>query len=299
LHLLVRGLREACRGEDLVDPGQPRAAIGRWAREPRVVLEVLPPGQVPRELGFLHQRAHPLEGPAPPLGAPAVDPLAEHLDLSPGREDETEGHADHRGLAGAVRPEEAVQEPLLHREVERVECSGPSVDLGQPAGLDRVQGSDELTAARALCGTRPATTQACPARSVSRTDNSGPVYGRKRSSSSAEGRFAAITESDGIRTATIDAQPCPKVCTRLDVRREGEVPECRSGGDGARIVFTLDPGGGVNENTEGSMGSKRTERNVDEIAGPEAPRAVIATRSGMRVAPSTSTSTAPTRVLGV
>src|SRR5438132_4422826 len=99
--------------------------------------------------------------------------------------------------------------------------------------------------------------------------------------------------------ATTVAHPRPKVRWPPGAPRwDGAEDRC-SGGAGARIVFTVDPGGGEKENTDASIGPKLTESNVEEIAGFDAPRAVTATRSGTRVVPSTSTSTEPTSVLAL
>ena len=51
----------------------------------------------------------------------ARDLVAEHVDLAGGRVQQAAEHADRRRLAGAVRPEEAVDLAPAHREIEAVD----------------------------------------------------------------------------------------------------------------------------------------------------------------------------------
>src|SRR5262249_12509236 len=64
---------------------------------------------------------------------------AEHLDLAAGGVDQAEQHADQRGLARTVRPEQAVPVALAHLEADRAHGGNAAVALGQPAGPDHVR----------------------------------------------------------------------------------------------------------------------------------------------------------------
>jgi len=79
-----------------------------------------------------HERAHLRQHGRPGRG----HRLAEHLDLAGGGQHQPEQHPDRRGLAGTVRPEEAVDVALGDLEVDRVHGSQLAVALGQRARPD-------------------------------------------------------------------------------------------------------------------------------------------------------------------
>ena len=121
------------------------------------------------------------------------------------------------------------------------------------------------------------------------------MYGRSFAYSSSFALF--MSNAAGIRTPTTSAQPRPNV--RTSGRKPGVLCAAVESWPGNEIVFTFAPGGGVNRNVDGSMGSKLTDVYPTESAGDVAPRGVIATRSGTRVAASTLISIEPTSVAAV
>jgi len=63
--------------------------------------------------------------------------LADH-DVTRGRLFQSRDAAEHRGLAGAGRPEEHEQLPVAHVEIEGVQSLDAAVeDFAQPADCDR------------------------------------------------------------------------------------------------------------------------------------------------------------------
>src|SRR4051794_27913439 len=80
--------------------------------------------------------------------------LADHVDLAAGGVDEAQQHADHRGLAGAVRAEQAEARPLRHDQIDSVDRGHPPVPLGQPARSDHLSSAEARVSRSAL--TKPA-----------------------------------------------------------------------------------------------------------------------------------------------
>ena len=102
--------------QDLVDPRFVHAAVQR-AEEPQVPASA----HVQVESGDLDEPAD-----VPQRLAPVVrHAMVEDLGVPAGRVDEPHDHADGRGLAGSVRPQEPEDVAPAHREVEAVDRSYP------------------------------------------------------------------------------------------------------------------------------------------------------------------------------
>ena len=129
-------------------PGRPPARTGRVEQR-----EVRPAGQVRVGGGLLDQRADLRQH----LARVPGHPPAEHLDLAAGGVDQAEQHADQRGLARAVRPEQAVPVALAHLEVDRAHRGHRAVALGQRPGPDHARGqpASVTTASPARPGRSP------------------------------------------------------------------------------------------------------------------------------------------------
>ena len=66
------------------------------------------------------------------VGRDSVDPLAVEPDLPAVRRVERHDAVEHRGLAGAVRPDDAVDAAFGHREIQAVDRDQPAETLGEP-----------------------------------------------------------------------------------------------------------------------------------------------------------------------
>src|SRR6185312_10198829 len=126
-------------------PGAPGLTHGAAARVPgarRVQQrQVGAAGQVRIGGGLLDQRSYLRQYLA---GVPGHPP-AQHLDLAAGRVDQAEQHADQRGLARPVRPEQAVPVSLADVEIDRTHRGDGSVSLGQLPGDDHVSATRSVS----------------------------------------------------------------------------------------------------------------------------------------------------------
>src|SRR5207342_125420 len=159
-HALAGSLGEADGRQDVVhaaEPGARAGPVGAGAR-PREVLEVLPAAEVLPERRLLDERADALE-----RRVGGTDRLAEELDLAVGGQDQPEGHADRRGLAGAVRSEEPVELAGLDGEIQAVDGGDIAVAFREASREDRGgHGSVEASSRRVSRPTKPASTQVLP-----------------------------------------------------------------------------------------------------------------------------------------
>src|SRR5262249_53938980 len=80
-----------------------------------------------------NDRARPGRG----VGRPAGDGAPVEEDSGAGRGDLAGDEVEERGLAGAVRPEDGVERPGLHRQVHAVDRPEGSEGPGQPLGLEQ------------------------------------------------------------------------------------------------------------------------------------------------------------------
>ena len=99
----------------------------------RQEFEVLAHRQVLEQRELLRHVADPA---AQRLGLPG-DAQAQHVDLAGRGREQAAEHANGRGLARAVRPEETVDVRARHREVDAVDGDQLPELLGQAAGADR------------------------------------------------------------------------------------------------------------------------------------------------------------------
>ena len=127
--LLDRAVVDSGQADPLQRLIDPLLAVARAPALSRGVdqREVGAAGQVPVTGRPLDQRADLRQH----LGDLGRHRPAHHLDLAAGRVHQAEQHPHHRGLAGPVRPEEAVPVPLAHLQVDPVDGKHPAVALGQ------------------------------------------------------------------------------------------------------------------------------------------------------------------------
>jgi hypothetical protein len=116
-----------CERERLVDPARRSAAVQRGAQ-----LEVAAAGQIWVEARRLHEAGDAVER------TRALDQRVapEQSSGARGWPDQPEQHAQRRGLAGAVRPEVAVDVARADGEVDAVDREHVAVGLDEPARLD-------------------------------------------------------------------------------------------------------------------------------------------------------------------
>jgi hypothetical protein len=127
----ARGLADAERVEQLVGP-----RLRRRPRQPEQAPEqdqVLPAGEVLVDRGQLTGQAH---GAAHRVGV-GHDVVPEHPRTAGLGLDQGGQHADHRRLAGPVRPQDAVDGALGHGQVDAVDGTRGAERLDEAGRLDR------------------------------------------------------------------------------------------------------------------------------------------------------------------
>ena len=94
--------------------------------------EVLPGGERGVEAGTVHEAGDAVGG-----GERPPDRRTQDLQAAAVGDGQAEQQAEQGRLAGAVRPDQAVDLALRHIQVDAVECDDITEALGDPAGPDR------------------------------------------------------------------------------------------------------------------------------------------------------------------
>ncbi len=127
-HAVIRARCQLDQIEHLRDAPARIAPVQRGQQ-----LEVLAAAQIGIEARRLHKAGHALQR----ARAIAHGVASEQLHVALAGCDESEGHAQGGGLAGAVRAEKAVHVAHLHRQVDAIDGEDLSVALDQSEGADR------------------------------------------------------------------------------------------------------------------------------------------------------------------